>query len=315
MEKTINQQAENNKRIYGLNVMMQYIKAKTILSNRNKNIGFSGADYNMNLYRGCNHGCIYCDSRSECYQIEDFDRVRVKEKALSILEDELIRKRVKGTISFGAMNDPYNGVENNEKLTRDALKLINKYQYGVSILTKSDLVVRDIDIFKQISLNASCAVRMTITTFDDELCKIIEPNVSISSKRFKALKKIAENDIIAGIHAWPILAFINDDPQNIINIIRKAAECGVKFVYPYFGVTLRQNQRVYFYDKLDRYFPSIKKKYEKYFGNSYECISPNADKLKRVFIKECNKNNILYRTKDVIDIIQSSAKQNQMQFF
>lgn len=234
---------------------MDYIKAKTILSSRNKNMGFSGANFNMNLYRGGNHGCIYCDSRSECYQIEDFDKVRAKENAITILDDELSRKRTSGTISFGAMNDPYNSFEKKEELTREALNLIRKYQFGASILTKSNLVVRDIDIFTRVNINAPMAVRMTITTFDDNLCKIIEPNVSVASERFAALKEISENNIITGVHLWPILAFINDNVNNIKNIVDKASDCGIDYVYPYFGVTLRQNQRVYFYNQLDKYFP------------------------------------------------------------
>ena len=293
---------------------MQYIKAKTILSNRNKNIGFNGADYNMNLYRGCNHGCIYCDSRSECYQIEDFDTVRAKENALTIVEDELNRKRIKGIVSVGAMNDPYNNFEKEERLTRGVLELISKYQFGVSILTKLDLVVRDIDIFKRINLSAPMAVRMTITTFDDKLCKIIEPNVSPSSKRFEALKNIAENKIVTGIHSWPILAFINDDISNIKSIIQKAADFGIDYIYPYFGVTLRQNQRVYFFNKLDKYFPDIKEEYIKTFGNSYECLSPNAKKLWDTFKVECEKNHLLYKTNDIIRLIQNSKKEKQITF-
>lgn len=294
---------------------MEYVKAKSLISHQGKNIGFNGAEYNMNLYRGCNHGCIYCDSRSSCYQIEEFDKVCAKENALSILDKELSSKRKKGIIGFGAMSDPYNSFEESEELTKGALKLCAKYQFGVSLLTKSDLVLRDVELFKKINLEAPAAVRMTITTFDDELAGIIEPNISVSSNRFNALQIYAQNDIVTGIHLWPILAFINDDIENIKNIVEKAAECGIDYVYPYFGVTLRHNQRAYFFQKLDRYFPGVKKEYIKTFGESYECLSPNRDKLWTVFEKECKKHHLLYKTPDIVSKIRNSKKQKQIMMF
>ncbi len=293
---------------------MDYVEAKTILSARQKDKSFNGADFNINLYRGCSHGCIYCDSRSECYGIEDFDHVRAKKNALKILDDELSRKRDKGVIGFGAMNDPYNPFEKTDKLTLGALKLVKKHCFGISLLTKSDLVARDINIFKEINKNAPCVIRMTITTADDELCRKIEPHVAVTSKRFAALKKIADAGIATSVFVCPILPFLTDTKENVIEIVRKSAEIGVRHVYMAFGVTARQNQRVYFYNQLDKEFPGIKEKYIEAFGLNYECPAPNHKELRKVFESECEKLGIACKYGDIVDVVNNSVLQRQTTF-
>lgn len=217
---------------------MEYIPTKTIVSNYKDNPRWFGINYNMNIYKGCCHGCIYCDSRSNCYQIIDFDRVRIKENLIEIIKKDLTSKRKKGVVGTGAMSDPYNPFEEKYLLTRQALKLLDEHRFGIAITTKSDLIVRDIDILKRIQKHSPNLVKITITTFDDELCKKIEPNVSTTSDRFKALKKLSDNNIYSGVLLMPILPFINDTEENIRNIIKRAYECGAKFIFSYgIGVT------------------------------------------------------------------------------
>ena len=278
---------------------MEYIPAKTII-NRTKNSGWFGADYNMNIYRGCCQGCIYCDSRSDCYRIEDFDRVRAKDDALKVVGDDLKRKRQSGVIATGAMSDPYNPFEKQLKLTRHSLELINTFRFGVAIDTKSPLVTRDIDILKDIQKHSPVIVKMTITTADDQLCKKIERNVAVSSQRFKALKELSDNGIYCGILLMPILPFINDTEENIREIIHLAKENGAKFIYPAFGMTLRDHQRVHYYEQLDRHFPTLKEQYIKRYGNSYECNSPKARLLYAFFAEECKKLGLLYTMGDIV---------------
>lgn len=294
---------------------MRFVYAKTILSGYSEGSSWFGDNYNMNIYRGCCHGCIYCDSRSQCYQVDNFDEVRAKENTLLILENELRSKKKKGIVGTGAMSDPYNPFEARYKLTRGALELINKYGYGASILTKSDLVVRDIDIFTGIKEHSPAMVKFTITTYDDELCKTIEPNVAVSSKRFKVIKEMSGRGIFTGIHMWPILPFINDTKENIRNVVRAAAENGADFVSPYFGVTLRQNQRLYYYQQLDKSFPGIKQKYISTYGNKYECISPYEKELWAVFKYECEKYGLLYKMPDIREKLKSKYESRQMSLF
>lgn len=203
---------------------MEFIKAKTILSKVKYGDEWYGIDYNMNLYKGCSHGCIYCDSRSDCYHIEKFDMVRGKENALTILEQELIKKREKGVIGIGAMSDTYHPLERQYEQTRGALKLISKYGFGVSIDTKSDLILKDIDILKEINAKNNVIVKFTVTTPRDELSKVIEPNVCVSSKRLEAIKTLTENGIFAGIMMNPVLPFITDKKEDAKELIRLAAE-------------------------------------------------------------------------------------------
>lgn len=295
---------------------MEKVPAKTILQ-RNKSSEWFGNDYNMNLYRGCCHGCIYCDSRSECYHVEDFDTVRAKENALAILRDELRRKVKTGVIGTGAMSDPYNPFEKKELLTRHALELISAYDFGVTVITKSPLIVRDIDVYKEISEHSPVLCKMTVTTADDELCRVIEPNVAPASERFKALAKMSDSGLFTGITMMPVLPFIEDNEDNIRKIVRTAHECGVRCIYPFFGVTLRTNQRDYFLNELDKRFPDsgLRERYIRRFGNRYECVSPDVKKLWSIFTAECDRFGILYNMKSIISAYKRGYGDMQLSFF
>jgi len=294
---------------------MEFIPAKTIISGYTTNDSWFGKNYNMNIYKGCCHGCIYCDSRSECYHVENFDEVRAKENTLALIERELRSKRKTGVIGTGAMSDPYNAFEKEYRLTRGALELINTYRFGVSIATKSDLITRDIDILKKINVHSPVLAKITITTCDDDLCKKIEPKVALSSKRFAAIKDLSNHGIFAGLLLMPILPFLEDNEENISGIIHSAYESGAKFIYPAFGVTLRQNQRDWYYKKLEEHFPSVKQKYIQQFGNSYECRSPKAKELWQLFKRECDNLGILYRMDDIIKGYKIGYGDNQLSLF
>jgi len=294
---------------------MEFIKSKTIISGYAENNSWFGINYNLNIYKGCCHGCIYCDSRSECYHVENFDEVKAKENALDIIKRELKSKRRTGVVGTGAMSDPYNPYEKGYKLTRGALELIEHYDYGVSIATKSNLIIRDIDILKKISEESPVLVKITITAFDDDLCKKVETNAPLSSERFDTIAKLSEQGIFAGILLMPVLPFIEDNKENIKNIIELAHKNGAKFIYPSFGVTLRQNQREWYYNKLDNNFPGIKEEYIKYYGNSYECSSPNSKELWNLFQDECKKVGIIYKMKDIIKAYKSGYGNKQISIF
>lgn len=294
---------------------MRLIPAKKIISGYAASNSWFGCNYNMNIYKGCCHGCIYCDSRSECYHVENFDEVRAKENALAIIERELKSKRRKGLIGTGAMSDPYNPFEKEYKLTRGALCLINKYRFGIAIATKSDLVTRDIDVLKEIQVNSPVVIKLTITTCDDELCRKIEPNAAVSSKRFAAIKELSDNGIFTGILLMPVLPFLEDNEENIRGIINLAHENGAKFIYPAFGVTLRQNQREWYYKKLDEQFPGLKEKYIKQFGNAYGCYSPKAEVLWEILRKECEACGILYKMEDIIKGSREDYQNPQLSLF
>ena len=269
----------------------------------------------MNIYKGCCHGCIYCDSRSECYRIDNFDTVRAKKDALALINKELKSKKRTGVIGTGAMSDPYNPFEKEYSLTRGALELINMHGFGVSIITKSDLIKRDIDILKKIKSHSPVLVKITVTTCDDELCTKIEPNVGVASKRFSAIKELSDNGIFAGILLMPVLPFLEDNEENINGIVKLAHENGAKFIYPAFGVTLRQNQRDWYYKKLDENFPGIKQKYIEQFRNDYECRSKKAKELWKVFQRECDKFGILYKMQDIINAYKKGYEDNQISMF
>ena len=295
---------------------MEFVKAKTILSKVNYGNDWYGIDYNMNLYRGCPHKCIYCDSRSNCYHIEDFDMVRGKENALEILEQELIKKRNKGVIGIGSMSDTYNPLEKEYEQTRGALKLISKYGFGVSIDTKSDLILRDIDLLKEINSKNNVIIKFTITTPNDELSKIIEPNVCISSKRLQAIKELTDNGIFAGIMMNPVLPFITDKEGDIKELVRLANEYGAKFIQTYMGMTLRENQRDYYFDRLEEHFEGLKDRYIKIYGERYNCVVPNYKYLFKVFAEECNRYGILYKMEDIIKAYKKdNASIEQISFF
>lgn len=294
---------------------MELISAKQILSTWANNSNWFGVNYNMNIYKGCCHGCIYCDSRSECYQIKDFDIVRAKANAIEILNSELKSKRKKGVVGTGAMSDPYNPLEAKYKLTRSALELISRYNFGISIATKSDLIIRDIDILDEIKSHSPVLIKITVTTADDNLCKKIESNVAVASTRFKVINKLSSHGIFTGVLLMPVLPFIEDSDENIIKIIRLAKENGAKFIYPAFGVTLRQNQREHFFKKLDEHFYGITERYIKEYGFAYECRSKRAAKLWKLFKSECDKAKILYKMEDIIAGYKKNYEVKQISFF
>ena len=290
---------------------MEFVKAKTILTKVKDGSEWYGVDYNMNLYRGCSHGCIYCDSRSNCYHIDNFDRVRGKENALYILEKELSKKRTKGVVGIGSMSDTYNPLEIKYEQTRGALKLISKYGFGVSIDTKSDLILRDLDLLKEINSKNNVIIKFTITTPDDKLSKIIEPNVCVSSKRLETIKILSDNGIFVGIMLNPVLPFITDKEEDIKALVRLASEYGAKFIHTYMGMTLRENQKDYYFNKLEEHFIGLKSKYIKTFGDKYNCLPQNYKYLYNVFVNECNKYGILYKMDDIIKAYKKKIIDNE----
>lgn len=289
------------------------IPAKSILQRAApKNYGWFGIDYNMNLYKGCCHGCIYCDSRSSCYRIEDFDRVRRKANTLEILEMELKSKRKKGVIGIGAMSDTYNPFEKECCLTRGALKLIRDYGFGVSLDTKSSLAVRDLELFARISREQPVIVKFTITAADDAVAAEIEPGVCVSSSRFAAMEQLSRAGIFTGVLMTPLLPFLTDTPENVKNIVRLAAEHQARFVYGMFGVTLRENQREYYFRQLDRLHPGLSKRYRQIYADQYLCESQNSKALAGIFRQECEKYGLLYRMKDIIEAYRKIPSYEQM---
>ena len=297
--------------------IMEYIPAKTIVTRMKKPGEWFGADYNMNIYKGCCHGCIYCDSRSDCYGIDRFDEVRAKENALQIIRDDLRRKTKKGVIATGAMSDPYNPYEKELMLTRHALELCDAFEFGATIATKSTLLMRDIDILESIREHSPVLCKVTITTAADALSSKIEPGAPVSSSRFDMLGELSRRGIPAGILLMPVLPFLEDSDDNIRAIVRRAAQCGARFIYPAFGVTLRNNQRQWYLQKLDQLFPGEKlsEKYNKRYGTYYECRSPRAGKLWTCFKEECEKNEILYSMKDIIHNYKAPYKCEQLSLF
>lgn len=295
---------------------MEYVPAKTIVT-KTKGDGWFGIDYNMNIYRGCCHGCIYCDSRSDCYRIDHFDQVKAKEHALEIIRDDLRRKVKLGVVGTGAMSDPYNPFEKELLLTRHALELIDAFGFGASIATKSTLLLRDLDILEGIKEHSPVICKVTVTTADDELAGLIEPGVSPSSARFSMVKALSERGIFTGILLMPVLPFLEDTTENIRAIVDQAAQAGARFIYPGFGVTLRNNQREWYYDKLEEIFKGrgLAVQYMKTYGNAYECRSKNLKKLIPVFTSECEKHGILYNMKDIIYAYKRGYQVTQLSMF
>ena len=281
---------------------MHYVKAKGILSSTN----------GMNLYRGCTHGCIYCDSRSKCYQMNHaFEDIEVKENALELLEDALRRKRKRCMIGTGAMTDPYIPLEARLEHTRKALELIERYGFGVAIQTKSDRVLRDLDILKRINGKTKAVVQITLTTADEELCKIIEPNVSTTKERFEALKALRNAGIPTLVWLCPILPYINDSEDNIRQILSMCVEAEVRGVICFgMGLTLREGNREYFYSQLDRHFPKLKERYIREFGNRYEVNSPRSAKLMKQFHDTCEKNGIMHSNDLIFEYMNRFEEKN-----
>lgn len=257
--------------------------------------GILSAKNGMNIYRGCLHGCIYCDSRSLCYQMKHkFEDIEVKANAVELLENALRRKRNKCMIGTGAMSDPYMPIEEKLGNMRKCLEVIERYGFGVTMITKSTKVLRDLDLLKKINEKSKCVVQMTLTTYDEDLCRIVEPNVETTYERFRALEILRYNGIPTVVWLCPILPFINDTEENIRGILDYCVRAKVKGIINFdMGVTLRDGNREYFYKKLDEHFPGLKEKYIRMYGNSYQLSSPNSRQLNMIYKSECIKNGIM----------------------
>jgi len=285
------------------NSRWHYADYKTILSPKN----------GMNLYRGCTHGCIYCDSRSECYQMQhDFEDVEVKRNAEQILESQLRRKREPCMIGTGGMCDPYIQLEDELQVTRRCLEIIEKYGFGLAIQTKSARIMRDIDLLERINEKAKCVVQMTLTTYDDDLCRILEPNVSTTVERFEVLKNMQKVGIPTVVWISPILPFINDTEKNLLGLLDYCTRAGVRGIVSFgFGTTMRDGSREYFLGKLSEHFPGMKEKYIKEFGDRYECQSPNNARLVEVFYDFCQTHGIMYDPGDVFRYMNTLEPKNE----
>lgn len=285
---------------------MHFVTAKGILSSKNV----------MNLYRGCSHGCIYCDSRSKCYQMEHaFEDIEVKENAIDLLEYALKHKRKKCMIGTGSMTDPYIPLERKIENVRKALHLIYKYGFGFTVITKSDLILRDIDLLQKINEKTKCVVQMTLTTYDENLCRKIEPNVSTTRERFEVLKRLRDAKIPVVVWLTPILPFINDTKDNISGILDMCIETKVYGVICFgMGMTLREGNREYFYKQLDRLFPRLKERYIQAYGNRYIIDSLDNDRLMKLFYQKCGKSGMVYNNEQIFEYLHTfeekeSAKQ------
>ena len=290
---------------------MHFVDAKGILTG-------SGGRCGMNIYRGCTHGCIYCDSRSRCYQFtHPFEDIEVKQNAPELLKKELKSKRKKCMIGTGAMSDPYMHCEKDLGLTRKCLEIILENDFGIAIQTKSDLILRDIDLLEEINRNTKCVVQMTLTTYDDDLCQILEPNVCNTKRRIEVLEEMQKRRIPTVVWLTPILPFINDTKENITAILNECVRTGVKGVIDFgMGLTLREGDREYYYAALDKYFPGMKERYIKRYGNAYELSSPNAKELKQLFRSICKENGIMYSPEECFRYMQELPdKYSQMSIF
>ena len=285
---------------------MHYVKAKGIFT----------SDYGINLYRGCTHGCIYCDSRSQIYQFNHkFEDIEVKENAVELLKRELIRRKPFMVVT-GAMTDPYVPIEKRLKHVRKCLEVIYRYGYGFSCLTKSDLILRDLDLLKKINEKSKVVVQITLTTADDDLCRLIEPNVCPTSRRVEVLERLNENGIPAVVWLSPILPHINDSEENINSILDYCIDTNVKGVLNLeMGFSLREGNSEYFYKKLDENFPGLKERYIDEFGDSNFIYSKNNGKLKGIIRERCQEHGILYKQEDIFDYVYefpSNSVQSQL---
>lgn len=274
----------------------------------------------MNLYRGCTHGCIYCDSRSKCYQMDHaFEDIEVKENALELLEKALQSKKKRCMIGTGAMTDPYIPLEEQLQMTRGALEIIERHNFGVAIQTKSARILRDMDILQRIHEKSKVVVQMTLTTHDDSLCRILEPHVSVTSERVAALKQFRDAGIPTVVWLCPILPFINDTRENIEGILQSCIEAGVKGVICFnMGLTLREGNREYFYTQLDRHFPGMKQRYIRSYGNAYEINSPQNEELLRLYHRICDKAGIMHDNREIFAYLHKFEEKEtcpQISFF
>ena len=290
---------------------MHFVNAKGILNG-------NGGRQGMNIYRGCSHGCIYCDGRSRCYQFtHPFEDIEVKQNAPELLEKALSTKRKKCMIGTGAMSDPYMHCEEELRLTRRCLEIIRKHGFGVAIQTKSDRILRDIDLLDEINHSAKSVVQMTLTTYDDDLCRIVEPNVCTTRRRIEVLEQMQERGIPTVVWMTPILPFINDTEENITAILNECVRVGVKGIIDFgMGLTLRQGDREYYYAALDRHFPGLKRRYMQQYGNAYVLPSPNADRLTAIFHRICAEHDILSDPDEVFQYMNElPEKDTQLSIF
>ena len=290
---------------------MHFAEAKGILNG-------SGGYFAMNIYRGCSHGCIYCDSRSSCYQFtHPFEDIEVKKNAPELLEKALKSKRKRCMIGTGAMSDPYMHCEEELRLTRRCLEIILENGFGAAVQTKSDRILRDIDLLLEINRSAKCVVEMTLTTYDDELCRILEPNVCNTKRRIEVLAEMQSRGIPTIVWITPILPFINDTEDNITAILNECVRVGVKGIIDFgMGLTLREGDREYYYAALDKHFPGMKERYIRRYGNAYELPSPNAKELSGIFRNICRDNGILSTPDDCFRFLQEfPEKYLQMSIF
>ncbi|MBP1579567.1 MAG: radical SAM protein [Oscillospiraceae bacterium] len=286
---------------------MHLVQAKSILS----------ANNGINVYRGCTHGCIYCDSRSLCYHTpQPFEDIEAKENAPQLLEAALRSKRKRCMIGTGAMCDPYLQAEKELKLTRRCLEVISRNGFGAAVLTKSDLIMRDIDLLEQINRDSKAVVQMTLTTADEDLCRIIEPNVCTTARRFEVLCEMRERGIPTVVWFTPLLPFINDTEENVRAIVDYAKRAGCHGVFCFgMGLTLRDGNREYFYAALDRHFPGLKERYMKRFVNYYELPSPDSMRLYQVFREECAKAGLEYDPKKLLTWLNEFPECEQLTLF
>ncbi len=290
---------------------MHFVDAKGILTG-------SGGRCGMNIYRGCTHGCVYCDSRSKCYQFtHPFEDIEVKQNAPMLLESALRSKRKKCMIGTGSMSDPYMHCEEELKLTRKCLEIIRDNEFGLAIQTKSDRILRDIDLLDEINQKAKCVVQITLTTYDDELCAILEPNVCNTKRRIEVLEKMQERGIPTVVWMTPILPYINDTEENITAILNECVRTKVKGIISFgMGLTLREGDREYYYAALDKHFPGMKDKYIKRYGNAYELASPNTKELMKIFKSICKDNGIMSDPNECFAYMQDLPdKYSQMSLF
>ena len=272
---------------------MHFVDAKGILSGNDGHWG-------MNIYRGCSHGCIYCDSRSRCYQFtHPFEDIEVKQNAPELLEAALRSKRKKCMIATGSMSDPYMHCEEKLRLTRKCLEIILRYGFGATLLTKSDRVLLDMDLLEEIHRKTKCVVQMTLTTYDDDLCRIVEPNICTTRRRIEVLEEMRHRGIPTVVWLTPILPFINDTEDNIRAILAECIRVGVKGIICFdMGLTLREGDREYYYAALDKSFPGMKKRYIQRYANAYALPSPRAKELMGLFWNTCRQHGLLCTPED-----------------
>ncbi len=296
-------------------LQLEMVPAKTIVT-KNASRDWFGADYTMNLYRGCCHGCIYCDSRSDCYHIDRFDRVRVKENALALVRDGLRSKGRTGVVATGSMSDPYNPFEQELLYTRHALELVSAFGFGAAVATKSPLIARDTDVLLEIKAQAPVICMLTVTTCSTALARKLEPGAPPPMERLKAVEHLARAGIFAGVLLMPVLPFLEDSEENVREVVYCAAQAGARFVYPMLGMTLRAGQREYFYKKLEEAFPGegLPARYDRRYGPRYQCFVPGVHKLSEAFRQEVRRHSMLCDMRDIVAGYQQGYGSGQLSF-